>query len=140
MTAVHDVERLGSLAQVGQKRLAGDADPAGLLFGAEDVSEILVRELQDDDQLVFDDLDALHRQDKRVPNRLDALDGTQLLLGGGVAIQRIGTALNEFNRLEQAARRLALPHLAEAATAQRLNQAITGNRLGIRAVAIVSAG
>ena len=61
--------------------------------------------------------------------RLRAL---QFLLGAdAVDVERVEVAVDELDGLEQAAGRLALPDLAEAAAAERFDQAIAGNRLRI---------
>jgi hypothetical protein len=43
----------------------------------------------------------------------------------------VQAAVNELDGLEQAAGGLALPDLAEAAAAQALDQAVSGDRLGV---------
>ena len=98
----------------------------------ESVVQAPVGQLHDDDQFAVDDLDAVHRQDERMADLLDALEGLQFLLGAGaVHVEGIEVAVDELDGLEQAARGLALPDFAEAAAAQRLDQAVAGNRLRI---------
>ena len=56
----------------------------------------------------------------------------QFLLGADAFdVQGIEVAVDELDGLEQAAGCLALPDFAEAAAAQRLDQAVAGNRFGI---------
>jgi len=43
--------------------------------------QVPVGELGDDHQFTSDDLDAIHREQERMANRLDQLEGTELLLG-----------------------------------------------------------
>src|SRR5262249_33783002 len=82
------------------------------------------------DELAVDDLDAVHGQDERVADLLDAVEGLELLLGAGpVHVEGVEVAEDELDRLEQPARGLALPGLAEAATPQGLDQAVTGDGL-----------
>src|SRR5439155_21882470 len=110
-----------------------DAGEAGLVVLVEDVLEALVGQLHDDDQFAVDHLDALQRQEEGVADRLDQLQGAEFLLGGGgVAVEAVEVAENELDGLGQAAGGLALPDLAEAAAAQRLQEAVTGDRLGVR--------
>ena len=83
-------------------------------------------------QLAVDDLDAVDRADERVADLLDALEGLQLLLGAGaVDVEGVEVAVDELDGLEDAAGGLALPDLAEAAGAERLDQAVAGDRFGV---------
>jgi len=84
-----------------------------------------VGQFHHDEQVAVDDLDAVHRQQERVADRLDVLEGAQLLGGavGGVA-EVAAPARDELDRLDEATGRFALPDLAEAAFAQRLEQAV----------------
>src|SRR5262249_45219075 len=50
---------------------------------------------------------------------------------GAVHVQRVEVAVDELDRLEQAAGRFALPGLAEAAAAQGFDQAVAGDRLRV---------
>ncbi len=129
---VHVVERLGRVADVAQQLVARDADQAGRQAFLIAVVQALVRHFHDDDQLALDDLDAVHGEDEGMADFLDAVEGVQLLFGpGAVDVERIEVAEDELDRLEQAARRLAFPDFAEAAAAERLDQAIARDRLRI---------
>src|SRR5438046_1904994 len=68
-----------------------------------------------------------------MPDRLDVLQRPQLLIGAGTlrVMQFAIVAMNEFDGLEKSAGCFALPDLAEAALAQRLDQAIARNRLRV---------
>src|SRR5262249_25735316 len=85
-----------------------------------------------DDQFALDDLDPVHLQDERVADLLDPVQGPLLLLGAGaVHVQGVEVAEDELDGLEQAAGRLALPRLAEPPAAQRLDEAVAGDRLRV---------
>src|SRR5207249_1259438 len=87
----------------------------------------------DNDQLAVDALHPLHGKEERMADCLDVLNGLQFLFGRGAGgVEGATAALNELDRLEQTARRLALPHLAEAAAPQRFEQAVAWNRLQVR--------
>ena len=102
---------------------------AGLLKG---VSEVLIRQLHDDEQLALDDFQPIDSQQKGMANGLDQLKGLPFLLDQeSFAIQRLKVAVDELDRLEGAAGSLALPDLAEATAAQELHEPIPGYRLGI---------
>ena len=78
-------------------------------------------------------LDAVHRQDERMPHQFDALQRLELLLGAdGIDVVGIQVAVDEFDRLQDAAGRDALPDLAEAARAERFDEAVAGQRFGVR--------
>ncbi len=129
---VHEVQHLGRLAQVAEQLAARHARlPLGPIL-LQKLVEILVGQLGDDDQFPADVLDAVHRQQKRMANRLDMLDGPQLFLGpNAVVVQAVEVAINELDRLENAARRLALPDFAKTPRTQRFDQAITSYGFGI---------
>ena len=94
--------------------------------------QVLVGQLHDDDELAVDDLEPLDGQDERVADRLDAVERLVLLLGRLVVLasSAVEVAEDELDRLVDAARRLALPHLAEPAAAEPLDQAVARDRLG----------
>ena len=75
------------------------------------VQKGVVRQLTDHDELAVEDFDALERQDKRVPDLLDLLQGSELLAGLGIG----ELSIDELDRLEQTARSLGLPDLAKTA-------------------------
>src|SRR5262249_50269665 len=105
--------------QAGQARLAARDEP---------VVQAPVGQLHDDDQIVADDLDAVQGEDERVADGLDALDGMQLFEGTiGARVEGTLLAVDELDGLGQAAGGLALPDLAEAAAAERFEQAVAGN-------------
>ena len=129
---VHVIESDGRVADVAEEGVAGDADQAGREALLEGVVEILIGQLHDDNELAFDDLDAVHGQDEGVADFLDAVEGLQLLLGARpIGVQRVEVAVDELDGLEQAAGRLAFPGFAKAAAAEGLDEAIPGNRLRI---------
>ena len=65
-----------------------------------------------------------------MPQGFDALNGLQLVVGGTV-LDAEAVALDEFDRLEQTARRFALPDLAEAAFAQGFEEPVAGDRFRV---------
>src|SRR5205807_1356947 len=67
-----------------------------------------------------------------VADLLDAVEGVELLLGpDALDVEGVEVAVDELDGLEQAAGRLALPDLAEAAVANRFNEPVALQRLGI---------
>src|SRR5438874_937425 len=67
------------------------------------------------------------------PMMPEAAERLELLLGAGaVEVEGVEVAEDELDGLEQAARRLALPRLAEAAAAERFDQAVAGERFAVR--------
>jgi hypothetical protein len=124
---VHPVQRLGSLHQVAQQLGARDAFfPPGAVLRQHRL-EAAVSQLHDDEQDAVDDLDAVHRQDERVTDRLDTLKRRKLLLRRAAAR---GAAAHELDGLAEPSGGLALPDLAEAPLPQRLEQPVTRDRLG----------
>src|SRR5262249_43010956 len=122
---VHEVQRLGRVADVAQQVVAWDADQAGLEVLLVAVMEVAVGKLHDDDQLALDDLYLLGGQDEGVAQALDAVQRAFLLLGAGaVDVEGVEVAEDELDGLEEPAGRLTLPDLAEAAAAQGLDQAV----------------
>ncbi len=129
---VHVIEGFGGVAQVAQQVVAGDADQPGVMLLDEQIVQAAVGQLHDDDQLAFDFLDLLESADERMANLLDALQGVHFLLGADAfPVEGIEVAVDKLDGLEQAAWSFALPDLAEAAAAQRFDQAIAWNRLGV---------
>ncbi len=129
---VHEVKHFSRLAQITEQLLARNAGLARLLVSGQQLVQVLVGQLHDDDQRAVEALDAIHRKQEGMANGLDPLHGAQLLLrAGAVAGQVVHVAEHELDGLEQPPRRLAFPHFAEPAAAQRLDQPITGDRLGL---------
>ena len=62
---------------------------------------------------------------------LPALTMMLLLGADSFHVQGIEVAVDELDGLEESARRLALPHFAEAAAAEGLDQAVTRNGLRV---------
>jgi hypothetical protein len=80
------------------------------------IRQALIRQFHDDDQFAIDRLDAIHRQEKRMAERLDALNRVQFLNGRcRVAVLKIAFIRDEFDGFIQPAGRFALPDFAEAA-------------------------
>src|SRR5262249_16482860 len=130
---IHVVQSFGRIADIAQERVARNAYHAGSLALREHVVQALVRQLHDDDQLTPGNLDTLQRQHERMTNFLDTRQCLEFLFGAGALdVQRVQVAVNEFDGLEQAAGRFTLPYLAEATAAQRLDEPITRQGLGIR--------
>jgi len=67
-----------------------------------------------------------------VPHFLDAFQGMEFLLGANpIDIEGIEIAVDELDRLEQAARCFAFPDFAKAAAAQGLDEAVARDRFCI---------
>ena len=127
------VEPLGGVVEEAEQHVARDARPAGLLVLAQAFVQVLVGQLHDDEEFAADVLDLLDGQDERVADLLDALQRLHLLdRAGVVAVERVEVAVDELDGLVDAAGRDALPHLAEPAGADGLEQAVAGDRLGVR--------
>src|SRR5215472_13715410 len=113
-----------------QELLARDALLAGLAIFLKERVQALVGQLAHDDQVVARALDALDREKEWMPDRFDPLDGAQLFVGTRrAAVQVIEGAMHELGGLVQPAGGFALPHLAEAAAADRLDQSISRQNL-----------
>ena len=99
----------------------------------EQILQAAIGQFRDNDQFAFDGLDAIDRQQEGVANRLDVLNGPELVFGMFAdAAQSVEVAVDKLDGLEDAAGGLALPDFAEAAVAQQFQQAIARNRLSIR--------
>ena len=129
---VHMVERLGRIAEITQERIPWNAHQAGVLAFDVGVVQAAVCQFHDDDQLAVDVLNPVQGKNERMADFLDPLQSLQFLLGvDGVDIEGLQVAVDKLDRLEQAARRLALPDFAETAAAQRFDQAVAGDRLRV---------
>src|SRR5262249_4775981 len=123
---VHQVERLGGLPHVTEQLPPRDAGvPLGSAF-REAVKQSAVGKLADDDQSSLDDLKAVQREDVRMADRFDAVEGLQLLVQP-CRIQG-GAPLNDLDGLEQATGGLGFPDLAEPARTNALDEPIPGDR------------
>ena len=130
---VHVVQGFGGVAQVAEKVVARDANESGGLVFDKQIMQALIREFGDDEQLAADILNLLDGKHKGMAHPFDPLQRATLLLGaGGVRIHGVEIAVDELDGFEETARRLAFPDFAEAACAQRLNEAVAGKRLRIR--------
>src|SRR5262249_18008903 len=125
---VHQVECFGRLGQVGQQFAARDAGSAAGLVLLQEVVQAPVRQLHHEDQFAGEEPDEGQRQEERGAAGLDVLDCLPFLVGGGLAGEAAGRAVDELDRLEKAAGRLTLPHVPEAAAAERYEQAVAGDR------------
>src|SRR5262245_2977679 len=126
------VEGRGRIAQVAKQVIARDADQTGGLALDAVVVQVLVGQLHHDDKLALDHLDAVHAEDEWVAHFLDAVERLHLLLGArAIDIQRVEIAEDELDGLEEPARGLALPDLAEAAAAERLDETVPGDWLRV---------
>ena len=103
----------------------GMPGPTFLAAFLEAVLQAAVGELGDDDQLPVDDFDPLERQEERMPHALDALKGLQLAQRA-IFVEK---AVDELDRLDQAARRFGCPDLAVTAGTDALHQLVARNRL-----------
>src|SRR5947209_6322027 len=80
MPLVHVVEGFGRISQVAQQLIARDADKTRRDAFLIDVVERAFRQLHDDDELPFDDFDAVEGADEGMADFLDALQGLPFLL------------------------------------------------------------
>ena len=116
-------------AKYAEQFVARDAGQPARLALAEAVLELPVGQLHDHHEFVADDLDAFERQEERVADRLDLLERAEFLPEPVLAAAVFGLrARDELDRLVQPARRLALPHLAEAAAPERLQELVPRQR------------
>src|SRR5207302_1201529 len=119
---VHQVEGLGSLLHVAQQLVAGNAGQAKGTTLAEPVPEIAVGQLHDDEELPVDDVEAFERKDVGMAYGLDAGERFEFLLGAvPVLVGCLEIAVDELDRLVEAAGGLGLPNFAKAAPTQPLN-------------------
>ncbi len=120
-----DIERFRGFAEVPDELVARDPrlpDRAAFQKSRADVS---VGQAHHHDQFIPDDLDALQAEQKRVANRFDLLERFVFLAELTI---RPSAPLDEFDRLQQSARRFALPNFAEAAAAERMQQDVSRQR------------
>ena len=119
-------------AHVAEQLVARDAGQALRAALLEAVPEVAVGQLHDDDELAVDDVEAFEREDERMADGLDALEGLEFLLGAlAVLAGGVEVAVDELDGLEQAAGGLGFPDFAEAAAAQPLDQPVAGDRFGL---------
>src|SRR5438034_10442653 len=91
--------------------------------------DVAIGQLHDDDELPFDDIDALDAEDERMVDFLDAVECLQLLSGRHFAVAVVEAALHELDGFGNAARRFGLPNVAETALAQWLDERVARDRL-----------
>ena len=124
------IEAVGGVAHVAEQFVARDAGPARLLVFDVQIVQALVGQFHDDDQFAADDVDAFDREDERVADFLDPLQGLVFLLGTeSVAVEGIEVAVDELDGLVDAAGGDAFPHLAEPAGTHRSRRG--GSRAGL---------
>ncbi len=68
----HVVERIGRVVQIDEQLVARNADHAGRLALLVAVLQAHVGQFGHDDQLAIDDLDALEREQERMPDQFHA--------------------------------------------------------------------
>ena len=127
---VHQVQHFGGLLHVLQEHVAVDAGLAFFAAGAEAVPEAAVGQFGDDVEPAADQVVAVDRQQVRVADRLDALEGAEFLKGelraGRVHDPQV--AVDDLDRLEQPAGRLGLPDFAVPAAAEPFQEPVAGDR------------
>ena len=131
IVGVHQVEGFGGLLHVAEQFLARDAGQSLGAALAEAVPQVAVGQLHDDDELAVDRCRSVRARGCRGGGsrwtRLRALSSCSA--GRLSSSRRVEVAEDELHRLEQPARRLDLPDLAETAAAQALDQPIPAKRV-----------
>src|SRR5262249_32247901 len=126
------VQGLGRVPHVAKQVVAWDADQTSRLALLEAIVEGLVGQFHDDDKLAIELVNPVDLANEGMADVNDSLEGLALLLGPHrVHIERVEVAIDDLDCLVDAARRFALPDLAEATAAQWLKQPVAGN--GFRA-------
>ena len=131
MLRIHQVEGFRGVVQVAVQFGARNSRQALRPAFAEAVPERAVGQFRHDDQLAVDDVETLDGENEGMADGDDAFEGLEFLAGtraffvGGFQI-----AVDEFDRLEHAARRFRLPHFAEAATTKALDEPVAWQWLG----------
>ena len=127
---IDQIERLGRLAEVAQKFLAGNALKPAAAALVVAIAHLPIREFHHHHEVAADQLHAFQREQEGMADRLDLKEGVELLIELMV-VARIGVirAGDELDRFVQAARGLALPNLAKSASAERFDQYVPRQRL-----------
>ena len=129
---VHQVEGFASLLHVAQQLFAGNARQAKRTALAEPVPEVAVGQLHDDEELAVDDVEAFERKNVGMAYGFDAGQGFEFLLGAvPILVSCLKIAVDELDRLVEAAGSLGLPNFAKAAPTQPLNEPVTGDGFGV---------
>src|SRR5262249_29094241 len=122
---VHEVQRLGGVAQVAEQFAARHAGQPGIAARLVALLEAEVGQLSDDQEPAVDHLVTLERQEEGVADRLDPVQRAALLLGA-----RAGhVAEDDLQRLEDPAWGLTLPDLAVATRTEPIKKVIARDRL-----------
>ncbi len=130
---VHHVQNFGRFPKPRQQVAARHAGLAYRLVMAQLVEQAFVGQFHDDDEHAVDDLDAVHRQQERMTDGADVFEGLQLQFGvDAFGVEAVGLVADELDRLEEAAGRLTLPDLAEAALAERFEESVAGQGFRLR--------
>jgi hypothetical protein len=125
MHLVDVVERLARVAHVTEQLVPGNAGQAASPAFVESAVQAALGQFGDDDQLAVEVLETLQRQQERVPDSLDPLQGTQFLLGA-----RAGqVAEDDLDGLDEPTRSGRLPYLAVAAETDALQEMVAGDDL-----------
>src|SRR5262249_53914005 len=85
------------------------------------------------EQPALDDIVTFQRQQKRMADLLDSLEGLQFLfrMASAVWVGRAHVTVNDLDGLDEAARGFGLPDIAETTPAQPVDQAVARDRLGV---------
>src|SRR5262245_18978399 len=133
MLLLHVIESFSRVAQIAQQVVATNADHACSLALNEQVMERPLRQLHDNAQFPVDDYDAVKRANEWMADFLDAVERLHFLFGADAFdVERIEIAVDDLDGFGEAAGGLAFPDFAESTAAQRLDQAISRDGLGVR--------
>ncbi len=77
---VDEVERVGRVADISEKFIAGNAGESGLAAGVEAGLEAALSQFRHDDQAAVDDFDPFNRKQKRMADFLDPIERFQFAL------------------------------------------------------------
>ena len=124
----HVIESVRRVQHVRQQLAARNTGQPGAAALREVVHEAGIRQFHDDDELIVNNLETFEGKDEGMPNLFDAAQRLELLLGAGI----VHVAIDDLDRLGQAARGRRFPDFAVAARSQPLDQLVSRDRFGTR--------
>lgn len=141
MVKIHQIECLGRFHHVLQKFGARDARQAGIGCLGEAIEQVSIGQLHDNQELAVDDFDTFEGEQKRMSNRLDAVERAELLLGPSVITAiTILAAEDELDGLVHPTGGLGLPDLAVAPSAKTSDEPVAWYGLGIHCGGLLHGG
>src|SRR5207244_28068 len=129
---VHQVQGLGGLLHITEELLAGNAGQAVVLAFLIAVEEAAIGQIHDDEKLTVHDVVAFEGKDIRMTNALDAFESFEFLPDANLlflAAAAVEAAVDDFDRLHDAAGSAGPPDFTKAALAKAVQKLVAGDRL-----------